>query len=170
MADELNGINTIPRRCVDISKRFIRAIDIHGTMINFMVLEKDSSTDEYTRRYELLYGQSKTKVAKDLQFKALLTMNPSEDFYKDAHLETRGDAVLSFMAYSMQLVGLIGNSLLDYLNIPKVLTGNHVRIGNDYYRIDEVRQTDMFMGFPLHQNCSLTFVETLEDFVEEGGD
>lgn len=159
MADVNNGANTIPQKCIDISKKFIKAIDKYGIMINLMILQES----EPQNQYELLYGQSEPKVATDLQYKALLTMNPPEDTYKDLHLETRGDAILSFMAYSMQLVELIGGTLLDYLNIPKMLIGNHVRIGNDYYRIDEVKQTDVFMGFPLHQICALTFVETKID-------
>lgn len=152
----LNGANEIPKKCINISNKFIRAINKHGTMINLMVLK----AEEPQNQYELLYGQNKTAVAEDLQFKALIIMNPPEDVYKDLHFETRGDAILSFMAYSMQLVGLIGNTANDYLSIPTLLTGNHVRFGNDYYRIDEVRQTDVYMGFPLHQNCSLTFIET----------
>lgn len=164
MADENNGKNTIPKRCIDISNKFIRAIDRYGSMVNLMVLKEG----EPQNQYELLYGQSEPKVAEDLQFKTLLTLNPPEDTYKDLHFETRGDAILVFMAHSMQLVGLIGDNLLDYLNIPKMLVGNHVRVGNDYYRIDECRQTDVFMGFPLCQNCSLTFIETR--YEEEGGD
>lgn len=170
MADELNGRNTIPKRCIDISNKFIRAIDKYGVMVNLMVLTES----EPENQYELLYGQSEPKVAEDLQYKALLTMNPPEDTYKDLHFETRGDAMLSFMAYSMQKVGLIGDSLLDYLNIPTMLVGNYIRVGNDHYRIDECKQTDVFMGFPLHQLCSLTFVKTTgeeePDEDKEGGD
>lgn len=162
MADKLNGENTIPKRCIDISKKFIRAINKHGVMINLMVL-KDT---EPQNKYELLYGQRKQAVDTDVQFKALLVLNPPEETYKDLHFETRGNALLYFMAYSMQLVGLIGNTCTDYLNIPNMLTGNHVRYGNDYYRIDEVKQTDVYMGFPLHQICSLTFIETNEDAID----
>lgn len=168
MADELNGRNTIPKRCIDISNKFIRAIDKYGVMVNLMTLVEN----EPENKYELIYGQSEPKVAEDIQYKALLTMNPPEDTYKDLHFETRGDAMLSFMAYSMQKIGLIGDSLLDYLNIPTMLVGNYIRVGNDHYRIDECKQTDVFMGFPLHQLCSLTFVKTTveEEPDEEGGD
>lgn len=157
MADALNGNNIIPKKCIDISKKFIRAINKHGVMINLMVLKEE----EPQNQYELLYGQNEFVTDKDLQFKALLMLNPPVDAYKDMHLEPRGNAILSFMSYSMQLVGLIGNTNVDYLNIPQLLTGNHVRYGNDYYRIDQVAQTDVYMGFPLHMNCSLTFIETL---------
>lgn len=157
--DIKNGANVLPKKCISISEKFIKAIDKYGTMINLMVLKES----EPQNQYELLYGQAEPTVAEDLQFKILLTMNPPEDTYKDAHLELRGDAIMSFMAYSMQKIGLIGNTLLDYLSIPKMLIGNHIRMGNDYYRIDEVKQTDVFMGFPLHQICVLTFVETKND-------
>lgn len=158
MADILNGDNTIPKKCISISKKFIRAINKHGTMINFMVL-KDTVPQN---NYELLYGQREQATDKDIQIKVLFTLNPPEDTYKDMHFETRGNAIMTFMAYSMQLVGLIGNTSKDYLDIPKMLTGNHLRYGNDYYRIDEVKQSSIYMGFPLCQDCSLTFIETKE--------
>ena len=135
MADINNGFNTIPIKCIKISNKFIKAINKHGIMMNFLKLKSKQPENQY----ESLYGQS-----------------------KDLHFETRGNALIYFMAYSLQLLGLIGDSLNDYVDIPNVLIGNHVRFGNDYYRIDEVKQTDIYMGFPLHQICSLTFIETKE--------
>lgn len=167
MADVNNGDNIIPKKCIDTSNKFIRAIDKYGVMINLMVLQ----TTEPKNQYELLYGQAETSVAEDLQFKALLIMNPPEDKYKDMHMEVRGDAMLELMSYSMQKVGLIGNTLLEYLKVPKLLMGNHIRVGDDYYRIDEVRQDAVFMGFPLHMMCVLTFIETKhEEPNAEGGE
>lgn len=158
MADINNGFNTMPIKCIKISNKFIKAINKHGIMMNFLKLKSKQPENQY----ESLYGQSKPLIEKDIQFKVLLNVNPSEDVYKDLHFETRGNALIYFMAYSLQLLGLIGDSLNDYVDIPNVLIGNHVRFGNDYYRIDEVKQTDIYMGFPLHQICSLTFIETKE--------
>lgn len=156
MGDIKNGSNIITDKCIRISKRFIRSIDRNGIMINLVVLK----STEPTNQYELLYGQSEMAADKDLQFKAVLMMNPPEQAYKDLHMEYKGNALLGIMSYSMQLVGLIDGSLLGYLSIPRQLLGNHVRIGNDYYRIDEVAATSVFQGFPLYHACSLSYIET----------
>lgn len=156
MADKNNGNNTIPKKCIDISNKFIKAIDKFGIFTNLMILK----SSEPENHYELLYGQAKQQIADDIQFKVLLQMNPPEDVYKDLHMEIHGDAIVEIMSYSIQKVGIIGNTLLDYFNIPTMLLGNHLRFGNDYYRIDEVKQTDVFMGFPLHLLCVVTFIET----------
>ena len=166
MADVNNGNNVIPQKCIKISEKFIKAIDKYGINGNLMILK----SSEPQNQYELLYGQSEPQVAEDIQFKMLLVMNPPEETYKDLHMESRGDALIEIMSYSIQKVGIIGNTLLEYLKIPTMLLGNHIRFGNDYYRVDEVRETDVFMGFPLHLICNVTVMETKDDVDEEGGE
>ena len=92
----------------------------------------------------------------------LLQMNPPEDFYKDNHLETRGDSVVTLLTYYLQTSGFIENgNLEEYQDIPKKLLGYHIRIGSDYYRIDEARLNDVYQGFPLTVLLSLTFLKTV---------
>ena len=154
--DELNGLNEIPKRCISISKKFERAINKYGSMIDIIMLTEG----EPESQYDILYGQSEFDVAEDIHMKVLLLINPAEETYKDMHLEVNGDAVMVCMSYTVQDIGLIGNTLNDYLRIPEVLVGNHVKFGNLIYRIDEVKQTDIFMGFPLVAQCALNLYDS----------
>lgn len=156
----------MPKKCIRISERFMRAINKYGNSIELNVLKKS----EPKNQYEFLYGQSVPDVDEIMQFKSLLRLNPPESSYKDLHLETRGDAVLLFMAYSMQEIGIIDNTLDSYFSIPNIIIGNHVVIGENHYRIDEVKQTNLFMEFPLVVECSLKLVDDEIPIEEEKPD
>lgn len=146
----------VTKRCVTISQSFIRAMQKHGVALSLLPLVDNPPQNDY----EALYGQQEVKYGAEVPLFGTLQVNPPEQFYKDMHLETKGDAVLILMSYSLQTSNLIGDTLLDYQSIPKKLLGNHVRIGTDYYRVDECKQESIYQGFPLQAISVLTFLKT----------
>lgn len=156
---ESKGTTVITDKCAKISKTFIRAMQKNG--IAFSLLEQVVS--EPKNDYEELYGQSEITDGKSYELFGMFVSNPPEQYYKDMHLETKGDAILEIMNYSLQSAEVIGNTLYDYQNIPRTIMGYHVKCGCDIYRIKECRMDAIYQGFPLHTILSIEFIETVKE-------
>lgn len=153
---ESEPTTVITKKCINISKKFIKAMQKYG--IAFELVEQ--VTSEPQNDYELIYGQRTLKEGSTYKIHGLITVNPSEKVYKDMHLNAHGDAIIEFMTYSLQEVNFIGNTLLDYQTIPDKILGYHVKAGNDEYRIDECKAINgVFQGFPLHMVLSLSYID-----------
>lgn len=144
------------KRCTRISNSGLRAIRKHCRQVDFYTLDALEPKDDYER----LYNENKVIENVKMTLSCIYQQNPAEKAFLDAQLNPQGDAIIMGMTRELEDLGVIGSETEDYVRIPEVMLGCHVRVDGLRYRIIQCVITSYLEGYPLMYSISLNYDET----------